>query len=146
MAHMRQMTQAQQQQMMQQYMPMPQGADGSNPAAGGANGQQPAYYVQQPVYLDQNGQPVYYRVANQNGQYQQQDGQMMYGVPGQEGGQPGENGQAYNPYNPAQAQAMGAQGGYWAPQGQGEQIIHCIVVILILMRDILFKNRFKFVS
>ena len=24
---------------------------------------QPAYYVQQPVYLDQNGQPVYYRVG-----------------------------------------------------------------------------------
>lgn len=79
--------------------------------------------MQQPVYLDQNGQPVYYRVANQNGQYQQQDGQMIYGVPGQqEGGNPGENGQVgYLPYNPAQAQAMGNQAGYWAPQGQGKQ-------------------------
>jgi hypothetical protein len=100
---------------------------------------QPAYYVQQPVYLDQNGQPVYYRVgtyvisraihssslshkpfdfifitltssmpcnlfylhslipslhripllshtANQSGQYQQQDGQMIYGVPNQQEG------------------------------------------------------------
>ena len=45
-------------------MAMAQGADGNAATITGPNGQQqPAYYVQQPVYLDQNGQPVYYRVG-----------------------------------------------------------------------------------
>ena len=161
-------------------MAMAQGADGNAATITGPNGQQqPAYYVQQPVYLDQNGQPVYYRVgeslrvqlilyfftfllffssisptslssifpcsllllsfflfshydlsyhipANQNGQYQQQDGPMIYGVPTQqEVGNPlGDPLQvSYLPYNPTQSQSMGNQTGYWAPQGQGK-IVH----------------------
>ena len=47
-----------------QYMTMAQGVDSNAATITGPNGQQqPAYYVQQPVYLDQNGQPVYYRVG-----------------------------------------------------------------------------------
>ena len=46
-----------------QYMHM----DGAAAAAAGPNGpqgaHQQAYYMQQPVYLDQNGNPVYYRVS-----------------------------------------------------------------------------------
>ena len=49
-----------------QYIPV-EGVPGAVVATGpgGAvpQGQQPAYYVQQPVYLDANGQPVYYRVG-----------------------------------------------------------------------------------
>ena len=64
--------------------------------------------------------------ANQNGQYQQQEGPMIYGVPTQqEVGNPlGDPLQvSYLPYNPTQSQSMGNQTGYWAPQGQGK-IVH----------------------
>ena len=168
-------------------MAMAQGADGNAATITGPNGQQqPAYYVQQPVYLDQNGQPVYYRVgeslrvylilyfftfllffssisptslssifpfsllllssflcshhdlsyhipANQNGQYQQQDGPMIYGVPTQqEVGNPlGDPLQvSYLPYNPTQSQSMGNQTGYWAPQGQGK-IVHLFFYLFL---------------
>lgn len=36
------------------------------------NQQQPAYFVQQAVYVDQNGQPIYYRPAPNAGQYAQE--------------------------------------------------------------------------
>ena len=80
-----------------QYVP-------SEAAAGAAGqGNQQNYYVQQqPVYLDQNGQPVYYRMANQSGQYSQD---MMYAA---DGSQSEGN---YLPYNGAGAQGM--NGGYY---------------------------------
>jgi hypothetical protein len=67
---------------------------GSNPLAGGGGlnapqgqqqGNQPAYYVQQAVYLDQNGQPVYYRPQPGAGQYGQE---FMYPPPTGPDGQP----------------------------------------------------------
>jgi hypothetical protein len=56
-------------------------------------GAQPQYYVQQPMFLDQNGQPVYYRVGPQ-GQFQQD---MMFGA-GPDGNS--EQMMAFLPYPP----------------------------------------------
>ena len=92
-----------------QYVPM----DGSNGVPGGvpAPGQgpgQPAFFMPQHVYLDPNGQPVYYRVTNPNAPYQQQE--LIY-TGGPEGGNPGDPlaHVAYMPY-PGQPY-FDAQGG-----------------------------------
>ena len=85
--------------------------------------------------------------ANQNGQYQQQDGPMIYGVPTQqEGGNPlGDPLQvSYVPYNPTQSQAMGNQTGYWAPQSQGKScwfILQLSLFIHLLIH--LFNHLYK---
>ena len=61
-----------------------------------ANGQQ-AYYLQQPVYVDASGQPIYYARVAGDGQYQQN---MMYA--------PAD--QSYVPHMPYNPLAMGPNG------------------------------------
>ena len=55
--------QQQQQQAPQPQQPAQPGPGGVVPAAGYQQQQPPYVPQQQPVYLDQNGQPIYYRVA-----------------------------------------------------------------------------------
>ena len=68
-----------------QYVPVEgDNGPGGVPGAPGGPPGPPTFFMPQHVYLDQNGQPVYYRMPNPNaGPYQQQE--MMY-AGGPEGG------------------------------------------------------------
>jgi hypothetical protein len=44
-----------------QYIPLDAGSVPGSQGPGAS--QQTTYYMQQPMYLDQNGQPMYYRVG-----------------------------------------------------------------------------------
>lgn len=85
-----------------QYVPL----DGNQGPGAGAS-QQTTYYMQPPMYIDQNGQPIYYRVPG--APYQQE---IMYTT--NPDGTAGEPMMAYMPY-PPNGQPMPPQG-YW-PHG-----------------------------
>ena len=96
-----QQQQAQQQQM--QYVPVDAQVPGG-PVPPGTNPQlqQTTYYLQQPMYLDQNGQPMYYRVGPGGAPYQQE---MMYAQ--NPDGTPNEAMMAYvTPYGQMNGQQM----------------------------------------
>ena len=91
-------------QQQMQYIPVDQQVQGGQvpPGANAAQLQQTTYYVQQPMYLDQNGQPMYYRVGPGGAQYPQE---MMYSQ--NPDGTPNEAMMAYvNPYGQMNGQQM----------------------------------------
>lgn len=94
---------------MQSYVPI-DGNQPQGPAGNSAASQQTTYYMQPPMYIDQNGQPMYYRVPG--APFQQE---IMYTT--NPDGTAGEPMMAYmHPYQSNGQPHMPPQG-YWPPHG-----------------------------